>query len=113
MKELIEIITEHFPVWTIEEIEKNDPMYQALVYLYEHLENKEMFLPLIVANAMVCYQLSSNGESYWQEFANEASHYTFLKLRDIYVFFVDFLPESVPKTTQLQRGLLFSPLFNV
>lgn len=107
MEHLIHVIQEQFPVKTIEDIEKNDPMYQALIYLHEHLENKEMFLPLTVANSMVCYQLSSNGEAYWQEFANEASKYTFHRLKDIYLFFIDFLPKSEGNkrlaTTKIER----------
>lgn len=94
MEKLIEIIQKHYTIVSIEEIEKNDPMYQALFFLYDTLKNKEVFLPLVIANALICYQLSSNGESYWEEFAKEAAKYEFQKLRDVYLFFIDFLPRS-------------------
>jgi len=94
MNELVKYISSHFSIDQIESLEKADPMYKALEYLYEHLENKEMLLPLTIANSMVCYQLSSTGEAYWQEFADVASEYEFHRLSDIYLFFIDFLPRS-------------------
>ncbi len=94
MKNLIEIIKENYDISDIENIEKNDPMYQALEHLFLNLENKEMFLPLVIANSLICYQLSSKGEEYWEEFSREAGKYKFDKLKDIYMFFIDFLPKS-------------------
>jgi len=94
MEKLIRIIQENYDVSQIEDIEKNDPMFKALEYLYLNLQNKEMFLPLVLANSLVCYQLSSNGESYWEEFSREAGKCEFKKLKDIYMFFIDFLPKS-------------------
>jgi len=41
------------------EIERNDSMLLSLTKLYNALENKEFFLPLILANSLICYQLSS------------------------------------------------------
>lgn len=50
-------------------IEENiDEQYSALVYLSKHL-SKDIFLNLIVRNALVAYQLTSKGERYWWEFA--------------------------------------------
>lgn len=107
MEKLIKIIRDNFDIQDIENIEKNDPMYIALETLYNKLENKEMFLPLVVANSLVCYQLSSSWEQYWEEFWEQASLYTFKRLKDIYLFFVDFLPKSQGNrrlvTTKIER----------
>lgn len=94
MEKLIQTIRENFDIHDIENIEKNDPMFKALEYLYLNINNKEMFLPLVLANSLVCYQLSSNGEEYWEEFSREAGRYDFKKLKDVYLFFIDFLPKS-------------------
>lgn len=94
MKDLLTIIQENYNLEDIETIEKNDPMFQALEKLYLRIDNKEMFLPVIIANSIVCYQLSSVGEAYWEEFGTRAAEYEFHKLKDIYLFFVDFLPKS-------------------
>lgn len=51
-------------------IEKNDLQYKSLEKLYENIQNKELFLSLILANSIVCYQLSSTWENYWEEFSN-------------------------------------------
>ncbi len=47
-----------------------DPQFQALLFLYENMENKKLFVPLVVANALVSYQLSGKGEEWWWEFAH-------------------------------------------
>lgn len=74
--------------------EHSDAMYIALEWLYNNLENKDFFLPLIIANALVCYQLSSTWEEYWQEFSQRASTYNYQKIDDIFLFLIDFLPNS-------------------
>ncbi len=51
-------------------IEENvDPQFQALLFLYEHMKDKKLFVPLVVANALASYQLSGKGEEWWWEFA--------------------------------------------
>jgi len=39
-------------------IEESDRQYIALKKLSEKIENKERYLSLIVANSIICYQLS-------------------------------------------------------
>lgn len=51
-------------------IEKQDSQYKSLEKLFKNIQNKEIFLSLILANSIVCYQLSSTGEKYWEEFSN-------------------------------------------
>jgi len=50
-------------------IEESDRQYIALKNLSENIENKELYLSLILANAIICYQLSWKWENYWEEFA--------------------------------------------
>lgn len=91
-------------------LEKQDLQYIAIKKLYSSIENKELFFWLILANSIICYQLSSSGEKYWEEFSLKASDY-FLELKDktqgifpslrewqlsviIIWFLIDFLPNS-------------------
>nr|MDD3719783.1 N-glycosylase/DNA lyase [Candidatus Gracilibacteria bacterium] len=63
--------------YTIEDalnIEKQDLQYKSLEKLYKNIQKKSDFLSLILANSIVCYQLSSTGEKYWEEFATYFSN---------------------------------------
>jgi len=55
-------------------IEKNDIQYKALENLYKNIKDKTIFLQLIIANSLVCYQLSWTWENYWQEFSEYFSN---------------------------------------
>ena len=48
-------------------IEETDRQFIALKKLINNKENKELFLVLIIANSLICYQLSWKGEDYWEE----------------------------------------------
>ncbi|ALM74468.1 N-glycosylase/DNA lyase [Thermococcus barophilus] len=52
---------------TIEE--KVDLQFSALEHLYKNLKNDELFIKLVIANAVVSYQLTATGEEWWWEFA--------------------------------------------
>ena len=49
-------------------IEESDRQYVALKKLSENIKNKEIYLSLILANSIICYQLSWKWEDYWEEF---------------------------------------------
>lgn len=49
--------------------EKIDLQYIYLKNLKERLEDDELFLKLIILNALVSYQLSTTGENWWREFS--------------------------------------------
>lgn len=51
------------------EVEESDRQYIALKNLYNNIINKEVYLWLILANSIICYQLSWKGEDYWEEFS--------------------------------------------
>ncbi len=74
------------------DLEKQDPQYKALEKLFLDLKDKELFFWLILANSIVCYQLSSSWESYWEEFTEKAWKWHFKN--DIISFLKDFLPKS-------------------
>ncbi len=79
-------------------IEKQDSQYKSLEKLYANLRNKELFLSLVLANCIVCYQLSSTWEKYWEEFASYFSSVIPAKAGiykiDIIKLMIDFLPNS-------------------
>lgn len=50
-------------------IEESDRQFIALKRLSENIEDKELYLSLIILNSLVCYQLSWKGEEYWEEFS--------------------------------------------
>ncbi len=56
-------------------LEREDPQYKSLEKLYQSLQDKNLFLWLIIANSIVCYQLSSTWEKYWEEFSKSTSDY--------------------------------------
>jgi len=61
----------------IVKIEEKDRQFIALKMLYSKIQNKDYFLPLILTNSIIAYQLSSSGEDYWEEFGREASVFQF------------------------------------
>ncbi|MDD2486757.1 MAG: N-glycosylase/DNA lyase [Candidatus Gracilibacteria bacterium] len=95
-EKLIEIL-KRYSLDDIVEIEESDRQFKALKKMFENMDNKEFFLPLIIANSLLSYQLSSVGEDYWEEFSESAMRYDFgdeLILDKIRDFFLDFLPKS-------------------
>lgn len=75
-------------------IEDNDPQYISLKNLYLNIKNKDFYLSLIITNALVCYQLSSQWEEYWEEF-NLYFTKQFLKNKDeIIPSIITFLKQS-------------------
>lgn len=50
-------------------IEESDRQYVALKDLYKNIWDKKLYLSLILANAIICYQLSWKWEDYWEEFS--------------------------------------------
>ena len=59
-------------------IEKSDRQFLALQDLWRSKKlNRENYLSLILSNSIVCYQLSSTGENYWEEFSQYFSENDF------------------------------------
>ena len=56
------------------EIQKADFQYKSLEKLNNYLKSKIIY-KLIIANSIICYQLSSSGEAYWEEFSEYFSNF--------------------------------------
>lgn len=56
--------------------ELKDSQFISLKKLFENIKNKDIYLFLVLANALVCYQLSGKWEAYWEEFSNYFSDKT-------------------------------------
>lgn len=67
----------HFTIEDAIKIEESDRQYIALKDLYENILDKELYLPLIIANSIICYQLSWKWEDYWEEFSIYFSNFSF------------------------------------
>ncbi|WP_456435239.1 N-glycosylase/DNA lyase [Thermovibrio ammonificans] len=51
-------------------IEEYDRQFRALKRLYASMNDPELFLKLVVLNALLSYQLSMRGEEYWEKFSD-------------------------------------------
>lgn len=67
-------LLENYTIDDVLKLEKEDLQYKALEILYKEIINKKYFLPLIIANSIICYQLSSSWEKYWQELSTYFSN---------------------------------------
>lgn len=96
MKELIELLKQ-FSLEDAIRIEESDRQFLAIKNLFLNLNSRDYFLPLIITNSLLSYQLSSSWENYWEEFCLFASSYNFPKVFNpdsIEEFFIKFLPLS-------------------
>ena len=68
-------------------IEESDRQFISLKNLYFNIKNKDFYLPLIIANSLICYQLSSKWEDYWEEFSDYFSKNDIINLtKDLEIF---------------------------
>jgi DNA-(apurinic or apyrimidinic site) lyase len=93
MERLLKVLW-HVSIEDAIQTENTDLQFVALKKLYDNIKNKDFYLPLIIANSIVCYQLSSTWEKYWDEFSKAASEHNFKEKKDILEFFKNFLPNS-------------------
>lgn len=73
MEKLLEILKNE-SIKTALDIQKSDFQYKSLEKLNKNL-NSIILLDLVLANSIICYQLSSSGEAYWEEFSNYFSNF--------------------------------------
>ncbi len=75
--------------------EESDRQFLALKNLYKNKKiSNEIYLFLIIINALISYQLSWKWEDYWEEFSSALENKNFNNFEDIYNFFEDFLKNS-------------------
>lgn len=112
----------NFKIDEVIEVEMSDFQYISLKNMFEKINDKNIYLPLILANSIICYQLSSTWEKYWEEFSNKSIEYFSkenYKIDDIIIFFSDFLPSSKwnkrfieTKLKRLEKLKPFLEIFN-
>ncbi|MDD3646628.1 MAG: N-glycosylase/DNA lyase [Candidatus Gracilibacteria bacterium] len=61
----------HYSIQDAIAFEEADRQFIALKNLWANIDYnpKKYYLALIIANALICYQLSGKGEDYWEEFS--------------------------------------------
>ncbi|MCT4616846.1 MAG: N-glycosylase/DNA lyase [Candidatus Gracilibacteria bacterium] len=74
-------------------LENSDRQFIAIKNIYEKNKNISInnYLSLVIANALLAYQLSGTGEDYWEEFSSFVINYDFSNKLNIKLFFDDFL----------------------
>lgn len=74
-------------------LENSDRQFIAIKNIYEKNKNISInnYLSLVIANALLAYQLSWTGEDYWEEFSSFVINYDFSNKLNIKLFFDDFL----------------------
>lgn len=78
---------------------------KILQSMHDNIEDKAVFLPLVIANAIIWYKLSHEDEVYWMNFSQKTIHSNIHSLKDIYMFFIDFLPQSSQFKKSYQRKI--------
>ena len=68
MENLLKVLKK-FSKEDIERLESFDRQYRALEKLYRETKVPEIFLKLVVINALMSYQLQMKGEKYWETFS--------------------------------------------
>lgn len=85
---LIDILKE----FDIEEIlefeEKYDKQFIALKKLYQKIRDRNLFLKLVLLNAINSYQLTMKGEQFWMKFSEYFSNKSNIKLPEDYIEFL-------------------------
>lgn len=76
------------------EIEESDSQYISLKNLYFNIKNKDFYLSLILANSIICYQLSSTWEKYWDEFSIYFSNIEIKNIDDLILNIEIFIKQS-------------------
>ncbi len=74
-------------------LEEDSKEFAILWTIFENINNKEFFLPLVVSNAIISYNVFKWWDEYWEKVASEVIDFEFNKIWDVYLFFIDFLPK--------------------
>lgn len=83
----------HFTIEDAYKFENEDRQFIALKKLEKTFNDKNVYLWLIVANSIICYQLSWKWEDYWEEFSSYFSWKDF-KLNKIILELSNFIKQS-------------------
>lgn len=88
-----------FSLKELQELEKYDLQYVALEKLYNNLQDKELFLKLVIINSLLAYQLTMKWESYWTYFSWYFSKH---KVKNLKESFQDFLSKYNKRLLQIK-----------
>ncbi len=66
----------------------------SLPYREKEAAKISNFLFLIIANSLICYQLSGKGEDYWEEFSEFFENKTFKNFQEFFELFENFLAKT-------------------
>ena len=92
--DILKTILKELGIKSARYIEENiDLQYTSLSNLQKTLNNNELFLKLVIINAIVSYQLSATGENWWNEFS-EHSWNTASNENDLFEDYILFLSNS-------------------
>ena len=67
-------------------------LQHILETMHEKSLSKQGFIPLCIANMIICYKFAHNDEVYWLNFSRKSRDINIETMKDIYLFFIDFLP---------------------
>ncbi|WP_421077351.1 N-glycosylase/DNA lyase [Methanothermococcus sp. Ax23] len=92
---ILKTILKELGIESAKTIEENvDLQYHYLENLQKTLNNDELFLKLVIINAIVSYQLSTTGENWWKEFSEYNWDNVSKNKNDLFEEYILFLSNS-------------------
>ena len=117
MNELLNLL-KNYSLEDIIKIENSDRQFLAIKNLFSKLKNKSLFLSLVLVNALVCYQLSSKWEDYFEEFSCFFINNKVKNKQELLPIFKEFLKNSKwnkrllnMKIKRLEKIMIFLDIF--
>jgi len=74
-------------------LEEDSKEFASLSWIFQKINNKEFFLPLVLASSIVFYSISNKSNTYWEILWEHIERSEFNTIDDVYFFFIDFLPK--------------------
>ena len=103
-----------FSLEELKELEQYDLQYIALKRLYDRIQNKELFLKLVIINSLLAYQLSMKWEDYWNYFSIYFSKHKIKNLKESFQKFLSKYNKRLlqAKYKRLEKILKFISIIN-
>jgi len=84
-----------------------------LQWLYDTIDEKGMFIPLSVSNAIIGFKFAHNDEVYWMNFKRKAAERKIHNIKELYMFYIDFLPQYSKDSKSLNRKIAHIKEFDI
>jgi len=97
-----------FSLKELKELEQYDLQYIALEQLYKKIQDKKLFVKLVIINSLLAYQLSMKWENYWSYFSTYFSKHKITNLKED---FSDFLSKYNKRLLQAKLKRLDKILY--